>query len=103
MSLLFRPSIPECLTEEFRRLVPRSVFTSNPCRMQYCTQQIHIIRSDGLMKKTANFDVRRGAIDRNESTKETETDDYAVNNVSGLKNIHLTQVIIYFNINSILL
>lgn len=37
------------------------------------------------MKKTANYDVRRGSIDRNESTKEAESDDCIVNNVSGIK------------------
>lgn len=78
----FRPSIPECLIEEFRRLVPRCVFTSNPCRMQYCTQQLHIIRADGLMKKTANYDVRQGSVDRKKCPTVTETDDYVIKNVS---------------------
>lgn len=82
--LLFRPSIPEFLTDEFRRLVPRSVFTTNPCRMQYCTQQIHIVRADGLMKKTANYDIRHGSVDRKKSTTVTETEDDIIKNVSKL-------------------
>lgn len=84
--LLFRPSIPECLTEEFRRLVPRCVFTTNPCRIQYCTQQLHIIRADGLMKKTANYDVRYRSMDQKNCSSVTKTDDdSAVKNVSCLK------------------
>ncbi|VVC32479.1 DNA polymerase epsilon, subunit B,DNA polymerase epsilon subunit B, N-terminal,DNA polymerase [Cinara cedri] len=67
-SILPRPPIPDSLTEEFRRLVPRCVFTTNPCRIQYCTQQLHVIRIDGLMKKTANYDVRQGSVDRKKST-----------------------------------
>ncbi|CAH1738723.1 unnamed protein product [Aphis gossypii] len=74
-SILPRALIPEFLTEEFRRLVPRCVFTTNPCRMQYCTQQIHIIRADGLMKKTANYDIRHGSMDQKKSPTATESDD----------------------------
>lgn len=81
--LLFRPPIPESLTEEFRRLVPRCVFTTNPCRIQYCTQQLYIIRIDGLLKKTANYDVRQGSVDRTKSTVAL-TDKSAVQNVSGV-------------------
>jgi len=53
--------------------------------MQYCTQQIHIIRTDGLMKKTANYDIRHGLTDRKKSTTETESDDDIIKNVSNLK------------------
>lgn len=83
--LLFRPIIPEYLTEEFRRLVPRSIFTTNPCRLQYCTQQIHIIRADGLMKKTTNYDVRKKSIDQKKNNiLAIETDDFVIKNVSEL-------------------
>lgn len=61
------------------------MFTTNPCRIKYCTQQLHIIRTDGLMKKTANYDIRRGSMDRNESNEEVESDEYIVNNVSRIK------------------
>jgi len=53
--------------------------------MQYCTQQIHIIRADGLMKKTANYDIRHGSMDRKKSTTITESDDDIIKNVSNLK------------------
>lgn len=83
---MLRPSIPEYLTEEFRQLVPRCIFTSNPCHMQYCTQQIHIVRVDGLMKKTANYDVRQKSLDQKRyKTFTTETDDFAIKNVSDLR------------------
>lgn len=37
------------------------------------------------MKKTANYDVRHGSVDRKKCTTVTETDEYVINNVSGLK------------------
>lgn len=52
--------------------------------MQYCTQQIHIIRADGLMKKTANYDIRHSSMDRNKSTSAAESDDDIIKNVSNL-------------------
>ncbi|KAL5233415.1 hypothetical protein ACI65C_000825 [Semiaphis heraclei] len=79
-SIFPRPLIPEFLTEEFRSLVPRCIFTTNPCRMQYCTQQIHIIRADGLMKKTANYDIRHGSMDQKKSTTVIESDDDIIKN-----------------------
>lgn len=94
---LFRPIIPACLTEEFHRLVPRSVFTTNPCRLQYCTQQIHIIRADGLMKKTANFDVRLKSMDQKKCSSIAENDDNTVNNVSVLKS-NFCPFVLYFYI-----
>lgn len=36
------------------------------------------------MKKTANYDVRHASVDRKKCATVTETDDYVVNNVSGL-------------------
>lgn len=57
------------------------MFTTNPCRIQYCTQQIHIIRADGLIKKTANYDIRQGLVDRKKHSTVTETDEYVVKNV----------------------
>lgn len=80
--LVIRPPIPDYLTEEFRRLVQRCVITTNPCRMQYCTQQLHIIRADGLMRKTSNNDVRHKSVDRKKCSLITETDNDAIINVS---------------------
>uniref|UniRef100_A0A8C4XQP5 DNA polymerase epsilon subunit n=1 Tax=Falco tinnunculus TaxID=100819 RepID=A0A8C4XQP5_FALTI len=53
-SILPRPPLPKNITEEFRQLVPFSVFTTNPCRIQYCTQEIIIFREDLVNKMCRN-------------------------------------------------
>ncbi|XP_068874790.1 DNA polymerase epsilon subunit 2 isoform X2 [Aphelocoma coerulescens] len=53
-SILPRPPLAECITQEFRQLVPFSVFTTNPCRIQYCTQEIIIFREDLVNKMCRN-------------------------------------------------
>ncbi|KAG1673036.1 DNA polymerase epsilon subunit 2 [Nymphon striatum] len=56
--ILPRPSIPDCVTKEFRKKVPNCDFTSNPARIQYCTQEIVIIREDLLSKVSRHSLVR---------------------------------------------
>lgn len=46
--------LPKVITEEFQRKIPSSIFTSNPCRIQYCTQEIVIIREDLVTKMCRN-------------------------------------------------
>ncbi|XP_077993306.1 DNA polymerase epsilon subunit 2-like [Glandiceps talaboti] len=53
-TILPRPPIPNCITEEFRRKVPSAIFTSNPCRIQYCTQEIVVFREDIVNKMCRN-------------------------------------------------
>uniref|UniRef100_A0A670HJR7 DNA polymerase epsilon subunit n=1 Tax=Podarcis muralis TaxID=64176 RepID=A0A670HJR7_PODMU len=53
-SILPRPPLPENITEEFKQQVPFSVFTTNPCRVQYCTQEIIIFREDLVNKMCRN-------------------------------------------------
>uniref|UniRef100_A0A803XSB5 DNA polymerase epsilon subunit n=1 Tax=Meleagris gallopavo TaxID=9103 RepID=A0A803XSB5_MELGA len=53
-SVLPRPPLAENITQEFRQLVPFSVFTTNPCRIQYCTQEIIIFREDLVNKMCRN-------------------------------------------------
>ncbi|XP_059179397.1 DNA polymerase epsilon subunit 2-like isoform X2 [Physella acuta] len=53
-TILPRPSIPNSITEAFRKKVPSAVFTSNPCRIQYCTQEIVIFREDIVTKLCRN-------------------------------------------------
>ncbi|NWT15142.1 DPOE2 polymerase, partial [Vireo altiloquus] len=53
-SVLPRPPLAENITQEFRQLVPFSVFTTNPCRIQYCTQEIIIFREDLVSKMCRN-------------------------------------------------
>ncbi|XP_019351633.2 DNA polymerase epsilon subunit 2 isoform X1 [Alligator mississippiensis] len=52
--ILPRPPLAECITQEFKELVPFSVFTTNPCRVQYCTQEIIIFREDLVNKMCRN-------------------------------------------------
>uniref|UniRef100_A0A9J8BFB5 DNA polymerase II subunit 2 n=1 Tax=Cyprinus carpio carpio TaxID=630221 RepID=A0A9J8BFB5_CYPCA len=49
-----RPPLAEHITEEFRQRVPFSVFTTNPCRVQYCSQEMVVIREDLVNKMCRN-------------------------------------------------
>uniref|UniRef100_A0A8C6DQQ8 DNA polymerase epsilon subunit n=1 Tax=Moschus moschiferus TaxID=68415 RepID=A0A8C6DQQ8_MOSMO len=53
-SILPRPPFAESITDEFRQRVPFSVFTTNPCRIQYCTQEIIVFREDLVNKMCRN-------------------------------------------------
>ncbi|XP_036398745.1 DNA polymerase epsilon subunit 2 [Megalops cyprinoides] len=53
-TILPRPPLADYITEEFRQKVPFSVFTTNPCRIQYCTQEIVVIREDLVNKMCRN-------------------------------------------------
>eukprot|EP00057_Strongylocentrotus_purpuratus_P034860 XP_796825.2 PREDICTED: DNA polymerase epsilon subunit 2 [Strongylocentrotus purpuratus] len=53
-NVLPRPPIPECLTEVITSKVPTAVFTTNPCRLQYCTQEIIVFKEDIVMKMCRN-------------------------------------------------
>ncbi|TSW08324.1 DNA polymerase epsilon subunit 2 [Bagarius yarrelli] len=53
-SIHHRPPLGEHITEEFRQRVPFSVFTTNPCRIQYCSQEIVVIREDLVSKMCRN-------------------------------------------------
>ncbi|XP_043201111.1 DNA polymerase epsilon subunit 2-like [Amphibalanus amphitrite] len=48
--ILPRPPLSAYISEEFRRRVPNSEFTTNPCRIQFCTQEMVIFREDVLSK-----------------------------------------------------
>ncbi|NWW41363.1 DPOE2 polymerase, partial [Panurus biarmicus] len=53
-SILPRPPLAENITQEFRQLVPFFFFTTNPCRIQYCTQEIILFREDLVNKMCRN-------------------------------------------------
>ncbi|XP_035388713.1 DNA polymerase epsilon subunit 2 isoform X4 [Electrophorus electricus] len=53
-TILPRPPLAEHITEEFRHRVPFSVFTTNPCRIQYCSQEMVVIREDLVNKMCRN-------------------------------------------------
>ena len=53
-NILPRPPIPSCLTKEFQAKVPFVTFATNPCRIQYCTQEIVVFREDLVNKMCRN-------------------------------------------------
>lgn len=54
-NILPRPEIPSSITKEIKdKLGDTVVFTTNPCRIQYCTQEIVAIRQDLVMKMCRN-------------------------------------------------
>lgn len=53
-SILPRPPLPDHLLIDFRKKVPRCIPTTNPCRLQYCTQQILVTRIDLITKLCRN-------------------------------------------------
>ncbi|XP_061705388.1 DNA polymerase epsilon subunit 2 [Cydia pomonella] len=54
-NILPRPPIPNSVTKEIRdKLGDTVIFTSNPCRIQYCTQEIILIRQDLVTKMCRN-------------------------------------------------
>lgn len=46
--------MPACLVESLQKKVPKAEFVTNPCRMQYCTQEIVLFREDIIMKMCRN-------------------------------------------------
>ncbi|KAF8979446.1 DNA-directed DNA polymerase epsilon, subunit B [Entomortierella lignicola] len=53
-SMIPRPKIPDFYTAKIRSLVKRSIFTSNPCRIKYCDQEIVIFRDDIMNRLLRN-------------------------------------------------
>ncbi|PWA22562.1 hypothetical protein CCH79_00015177, partial [Gambusia affinis] len=49
-----RPPLADQITQDFQQRVPGSVFTTNPCRIQYCSQEIVIMREDLVNKMCRN-------------------------------------------------
>lgn len=54
-NILPRPAIPNSITQEIRdKLGDSVIFTTNPCRIQYCTQELVVIRQDLVTKMCRN-------------------------------------------------
>lgn len=54
-NVLPRPPLPSSVTQNIRdKLSDSVIFPSNPCRLQYCTQEIIIFRQDLMMKMCRN-------------------------------------------------
>ncbi|XP_017769233.1 PREDICTED: DNA polymerase epsilon subunit 2 [Nicrophorus vespilloides] len=45
-----RISLPSIISSQFTKVVPNAIFTTNPCRIQYCTREIVLFRADVLAK-----------------------------------------------------
>ncbi|XP_070517349.1 DNA polymerase epsilon subunit 2 [Cardiocondyla obscurior] len=52
--ILPKPPLPKCIIEEVTKVIPNAIFTTNPCRIQYCTKEIVVIREDMLTKMCRN-------------------------------------------------
>lgn len=52
--ILPRAPLPDQMCAELKRALPRIVLATNPCRLQYCTQQIVICRADLVTKLCRN-------------------------------------------------
>ncbi|XP_034238799.1 DNA polymerase epsilon subunit 2 [Thrips palmi] len=52
--ILPRPPLPKFVTEELLKRVPNAIMATNPCRLQYCTQEIVVIREDLVTKMCRN-------------------------------------------------
>ncbi len=50
----FRPPLAEVIREEFVQRIPSGIFTTNPCRIQYGTKEIVVLREDILTKMCRN-------------------------------------------------
>ncbi len=53
-NILPRPPLPQYLWRDFQKKFPRAIFATNPCRLQYCTQQIVVCRADLVTKFCRN-------------------------------------------------
>lgn len=53
-NILPRPPLPDHLTADLKKYYPRLILATNPCRLQYCTQQIVVCRSDLVTKLCRN-------------------------------------------------
>lgn len=42
--------LPSSVTSEFTKFVRNAVFTTNPCRIQYCNREIVVFRADVCAK-----------------------------------------------------
>lgn len=54
VNVLPRPALPKFITAEFLSFVPNSTMATNPCRIQYCSQEILVVREELLSKMCRN-------------------------------------------------
>ncbi|KAH7836794.1 hypothetical protein Vadar_005767 [Vaccinium darrowii] len=49
-TVLPRCALPYYVTEEFQKHIPNAIFSSNPCRVKFCTQEMVFFRQDLLYR-----------------------------------------------------
>lgn len=49
-----KPALPKCIVQQVTEILPTAIFTTNPCRIQYCTKEIIVFREDMLTKMCRN-------------------------------------------------
>lgn len=54
-NILPQPPLPSSITQGLSEKVPCAVFCTNPCRIQFCTQEIVVFREDLLNKLCRNY------------------------------------------------
>lgn len=54
VNILPRPPLPDSLCADFKKKIPRTILATNPCRLQYCSQQIVVCRADLVTKLCRN-------------------------------------------------
>ncbi|XP_046401886.1 DNA polymerase epsilon subunit 2 isoform X1 [Ischnura elegans] len=53
-NILPRTPLPRFVIKEFSEKIPSAIFASNPCRIQYCTKEIIVLRHDMVTKLCRN-------------------------------------------------
>lgn len=71
-TLLPRGRIPKPFTRTFEARIPRSHFTSNPCRIRYFSQEIVICRDDSMSR------ILRNSVKVKEDVEQNDTEDVDV-------------------------
>ncbi|PVU92588.1 hypothetical protein BB559_003664 [Furculomyces boomerangus] len=73
MGALPYPPLPKFLTDRFKSRIPRSNFTTNPCRIRFCTQEIVVFRDDLIKKMRRNSVLWPKGVDNLFETKVVKT------------------------------
>eukprot|EP01132_Coremiostelium_polycephalum_P003661 gene3661-4559_t len=92
LNILPKFPIPNTFTKEFQQKITNSIFTTNPCRIRYCTQEMIIFRDDLVTR------MRRHCII--EPTSDNDISDQLVLSIfsnSHLCNLSLESRPVYWN------
>ncbi|XP_050439381.1 DNA polymerase epsilon subunit 2 [Adelges cooleyi] len=82
-NILPKLALPEFLTQRFSQLLPKTVFTTNPTHMRYCTQRMCIVRADLITKTLRNaLNIK---LQKKSASVDTSIENVATNYVKTLK------------------